>query len=128
MKKIAILTTLIGCTVLAGCATITRGSNDVLEIQSTPIGAKVTTSNGYQCEATPCAIKMPRKSEFDVVIEKPGYKTARVHVTHKIADGGGAAMAGNVLVGGIIGAGVDAGTGATLDLIPNPIVVTLERR
>lgn len=35
-------------------------------------------------------------------------------------------MAGNVLVGGIIGAGVDMGTGAMLDLVPNPINVALE--
>lgn len=34
-------------------------------------------------------------------------------------------MAGNVLVGGIIGAGVDAGTGAMLDLTPNPAHVDL---
>jgi len=34
-------------------------------------------------------------------------------------------MAGNVLLGGIIGAGVDAATGATKKLTPNPIRVTL---
>lgn len=112
---------------VAGCATITRGSKDVLEIQTTPIGASVTTSNGFSCAATPCAIKMPRKSEFDVTISKPGYKTATVHVTHKVENAGGTAMAGNILVGGIIGAGIDAGTGAMMDLVPNPIVITLER-
>jgi hypothetical protein len=35
-------------------------------------------------------------------------------------------MAGNVLLGGIIGAGVDVATGAMLDLVPNPLVVKLE--
>jgi hypothetical protein len=35
-------------------------------------------------------------------------------------------MAGNVLVGGLIGAGVDVATGAMLDLSPNPVNVTLE--
>jgi hypothetical protein len=35
-------------------------------------------------------------------------------------------MAGNVIVGGIIGAGIDAGTGAMLNLVPNPVVLTLE--
>jgi hypothetical protein len=34
-------------------------------------------------------------------------------------------MAGNVVFGGIIGAGVDAATGATKQLKPNPVVVTL---
>jgi hypothetical protein len=34
-------------------------------------------------------------------------------------------MAGNVLLGGVIGAGVDAATGATKQLKPNPVQVTL---
>ena len=34
-------------------------------------------------------------------------------------------MAGNVIFGGLIGIGVDAATGAALDLIPNPLVVKL---
>ena len=36
-------------------------------------------------------------------------------------------MAGNVLVGGLIGAGIDAGTGAMHSHKPNPLVVTLNR-
>jgi hypothetical protein len=35
-------------------------------------------------------------------------------------------MAGNVLVGGLIGVAVDAGSGATQELVPNPLNVTLE--
>ena len=43
-----------------------------------------------------------------------------------MAASGGAALAGNVLVGGIIGLGVDAATGASKELTPNPVRVTLE--
>lgn len=110
---------------VSGCATVTRGTKDVLEIKTTPGGAQATTSNGFAC-ATPCALKMPRRSEFDVDLSKAGYKPARVHVTSKVSGQGGAGMAGNVLVGGIIGAGVDIGTGAMLDLVPNPVEVVLE--
>ena len=35
-------------------------------------------------------------------------------------------MAGNVLLGGLIGAGVDASTGAMNELVPNPLHVVLE--
>ena len=35
-------------------------------------------------------------------------------------------MAGNILMGGIIGLGTDAMTGATKDLIPNPLDIILE--
>jgi hypothetical protein len=69
---------------------------------------------------------MPRKSEFGVTITKPGFKTTTTNVTNKVAGGGGAAMAGNVLVGGLIGAGIDAGSGAMLDLVPNPLRIVHE--
>jgi len=115
-----------GLVILSGCATVTRGSKDVLEITTTPAGAQVQTSNGFSCSSTPCAIKMPRRSEFVVDITSPGCKPMDVNVTHKTADGGAAGVAGNVLVGGIIGLGVDAATGASQDLVPNPVEVTLE--
>jgi hypothetical protein len=111
---------------LGACATVTRGSTDAWEITSDPSGAKVETSNGYQCPATPCAIKMSRKSEFTATITKPGYKPATVTVTHTTSGAGAAGVAGNVLVGGIIGIGVDAVTGASQDLVPNPAHVILE--
>ncbi|WP_309090782.1 PEGA domain-containing protein [Phenylobacterium sp.] len=112
---------------LGACATVTRGSSTAWEINSDPQGAKVETSNGHQCPATPCSIKMKRKSEFTATVTKPGYKPATVTVTNKVAGAGGAAMAGNVLVGGIIGGGVDIATGAMLDLTPNPAMVKLEK-
>jgi hypothetical protein len=87
----------------------------------------VVTSHGYSCEATPCAIKMPRKSQFTATLTKPGYKAATITVSNKVKGGGGAAMAGNLLAGGIIGAGVDASNGSMLDLVPNPAHVALQR-
>lgn len=111
---------------LAACATVTRGSNDAWVVRSEPPGASVTTSNGHQCPSTPCAIKMSRKSEFTATIAKAGYKPATVSVTHRTGKGGAAGMAGNVLVGGLIGLGVDAATGASQDLTPNPVDVKLE--
>lgn len=110
---------------LAGCSTVTRGTKDTWVIETTPPGAEVTTSNGYHCASTPCAIKMPRRSEFVATVERDGYETVTVNVTHQVSGQGGAAMAGNVLVGGIIGAAVDAGTGAMNDLVPNPVILQL---
>ena len=127
MKIVRFTAIAIAAASLGACATVTRGTNTAWEVQTTPDGARVETSHGMMCESTPCAIKMPRKSNFTAKISKEGYKTATVVVTNKVAGGGGAAMAGNVLVGGIIGAGVDVSTGAMLDLTPNPAVVTLEK-
>ncbi|RMC30799.1 translation initiation factor 2 [Paracoccus alkanivorans] len=113
---------------LAGCATITRGTKDALVVNSTPGGAQVKMSDGQTCDNTPCTFKVPRKSELNVLVTKERCKPQQIRVTNKVAGGGGAAMAGNVLVGGLIGAGVDASSGAMLDLVPNPVNVTLECR
>jgi hypothetical protein len=42
-----------------------------------------------------------------------------------MSGGGGAGMAGNVIFGGLIGAGVDATSGALKKLEPNPVVIQL---
>ncbi len=112
---------------LGGCATITRSEHDTWTVKTTPGSAAVKTTNGFSCDATPCTFRMLRKSEFDVTITKPGYKSWTGHVTHKVSGGGGAGMAGNVLVGGLIGVAIDANSGAMLDLTPNPLEVTLEK-
>jgi hypothetical protein len=111
---------------MGGCATVTRGSSDAWVVNTDPSGAKVETTNGHQCPSTPCAIKMKRKSEFTATITKPGYKTATVQVSHKTANAGAAGVAGNVLLGGVIGLGVDLYSGASQDLTPNPVSLKLE--
>ena len=111
----------------AACATVTRGANDTWTVNTDPSGAAVKTTNQFACDATPCTFKMPRKSEFDVTITKVGYKTWTGHVTHHVSGAGGAGMAGNVILGGLIGVGVDAYSGAMNDLVPNPLTVKLER-
>lgn len=111
---------------LGACATITRGTTQEVIVESTPPGAAVRTTTGFTCEATPCTFKMPRKEGFSVTISKDGYKPATVTVESKVAGGGAAGFAGNVIAGGVIGMGVDATSGAMMDLVPNPVSVTLE--
>ena len=110
----------------SACATVTRGSSEAWTVETIPGGAAVRTNAGYACDSTPCTWKLARKKEFEVTITKPGYKTVRTQVIHQMSGGGGAALAGNVLVGGIIGLGIDSVTGASLELKPNPLKVTLE--
>lgn len=121
---------LLACAVLAttsaACATITRGTTEAWTVNTVPPNAKVRTSNGFYCEATPCTFKMEHKATFDVTVTKPGYIDYHGHVMHQISAAGGAGMAGNVILGGVIGAGVDVATGAMMELKPNPLDVTLE--
>ncbi len=108
-----------------GCATITRGSEEALEVKTQPPGADVQLSTGETC-TTPCAIKKKRNASFTVNIRKEGFKPVSVNVNHQTAGGGAAGMAGNLIFGGVIGAGVDAASGATQELVPNPIEIDLE--
>ena len=68
---------------------------------------------------------MQRKDEFSITIAKPGYEPQTVPVMTRVAGAGVAGFAGNVLVGGVVGMGVDAVTGATLEHYPNPVSVAL---
>lgn len=109
----------------AGCGTITRGTDEPVAFLSDPPGAAVTTTKGYACPATPCSIKVERSDEFDVTFTKPGYQPQVVPVRTEVVGKGAAGMAGNILVGGVIGIGVDAATGAAFDHKPNPVSVVL---
>jgi hypothetical protein len=111
---------------VSGCATVTRGTHEVFTVNTVPPNASVKTSNGRACDATPCSFTMNHRDDFDVTISKAGYRDWRGHVTHQFSSGGGAALAGNVLVGGLVGLTVDAASGATQKLVPNPLNVTLE--
>ena len=69
---------------------------------------------------------MDHRSTFDVTITKPGYREWHGHVAHQFSSGGGAAFAGNVVLGGGVGMIVDTASGATQKLVPNPLNVPLE--
>jgi hypothetical protein len=112
---------------VAACATVTRGTTQAFVVETDPSGAAVQTSSGMHCPSTPCTFpRVPRNSDFTVTITKEGYRTTTHTVTHQTAGAGAAGMAGNVIVGGLIGVAIDAGSGATQDLVPNPLRVTLE--
>jgi hypothetical protein len=109
---------------LSGCATVTRGSKDFFEIESEPTGATVALSNGLSC-VTPCAMELPRKHPFTATFSLEGYKPLTAEVVPKQAAAGTAGMAGNVLIGGLIGVVADASSGAMKDLYPNPLFANL---
>jgi hypothetical protein len=120
------LVTLALAALCAGCASITRGTTDQVQIISVPDGADVHTSMGPTC-TTPCTLTFGRKDEFSVTVSKPGYEPQTVPVETRVAGAGAAGLAGNVIFGGLIGIGVDAYNGAELEHFPNPVSVELRR-
>jgi hypothetical protein len=110
---------------VSGCATVTRGTTEQVQLLSEPSGAEARTSMGHVC-VTPCTLQFARKDEFVVTFSKPGYLPQEVPVTTRVAGAGAAGFAGNVIIGGVVGMGVDAATGSTLEHVPNPVSVVLE--
>lgn len=110
---------------LANCATVTRGTVNQVQIISEPSGAEARTSIGHTC-TTPCTLTVDRKSEFTVSYSKEGFAEASVPVATRLAGAGAAGLAGNILIGGVVGIVADAATGATLEHYPNPVSATLQ--
>lgn len=108
----------------SSCATITRGVHEKLYVTSEPSGAEVKLSSG-ETAITPAKIVKGRKESFTVTVSKPGYNPQTVKVESKFSPTGGTAMAGNVLGSVVVGVGVDAMSGATFSLYPNPVAVHL---
>lgn len=123
--RFSFLTTVAVAAALGGCATVTRGTTEPITVNSEPPGAEARTSLGHACPSTPCTWEIGRKSEFVVSFTKGGYEDMQIPVSTRVAGAGVAGFAGNVLVGGIVGMGVDAATGSTLEHYPNPVMATL---
>ena len=106
---------------LSGCATIVSGTNQKLSVSSQPSDATAKVDNNLSAK-TPAVFTLERKSDHTIEISKEGYKTATIMIKRTF----NGMATGNLLLGGIIGAGVDAASGATSKLIPERIDVMLE--
>jgi len=111
-----------------GCASVTRGTTENISISSTPAGATAEISGLDVPTAcvTPCVVQAKRSADITVTVNKEGYEPQIIPLTKEVPATGAAGFAGNVLLGGVVGMGVDAVTGAALDHKPNPVIVTLQ--
>jgi hypothetical protein len=113
---------------LGGCASVTRGTTENISISSTPSGVEAVVS-GLDVPTTcmtPCSVVVKRNADISITFQKEGYEPQIVPLSRDIPTGGAAGFAGNLLLGGVIGMGVDAATGAATDHKPNPVIVTMQ--
>ena len=94
---------------LAGCATIVRGTEQDLTVNTVPSGAKIAFSNGQSC-TSPCSISAKRNQVINVVVTMEGCSSQTAFVRPRISTGGG-------LIGGL----PDLATGAVYDLEPSDL-------
>lgn len=113
MKNKAVVMALSAVMVLSGCATIIRGTEQEVAVNTNPVGANIQFSNGQSC-VSPCTIKTKRNQSLQISITKDGCHQQTATMMPTLAGGG-------VILGGI----VDYGTGAVYDLQPNPMTVSL---
>jgi hypothetical protein len=138
--------------ILAGCASIARGTSENVQFESEPTGAQVTTLIDPRCPGgkcsgarendmvrpedgeprigpscmTPCALTIARRAALTATFTKPGYAPQSLRVVPRSSAKNTAnSVVGNVVMGGVTGMAVDFVTGAALDHYPNPLRVVL---
>ena len=107
---------------LSSCATIILGSKQSVGISSTPSSAKIFI-NDEEVGITPqtVQIKKNQAQSFKVRIELEGYEPYETVLTRKTSGW----IAGNILLGGLIGLVVDFATGGAYLLTPEQIEAQL---
>jgi hypothetical protein len=110
--------------ILSGCATLTKGTSQIVVIDTPGVPAARCTiqiQSGPQVVVTPGSVNLSKSSNsLPIQCTKPGYLPG----TSIIASGTEAMSAGNVILGGVIGLGVDAASGA-MNKYPNIVTVAM---
>jgi hypothetical protein len=115
---------------LGGCASVTRGTSENLNVLSNPPGATATISdstndNSLTC-VTPCVVSVKRSADISVSATKDGYHTEGTRLKLESSAAGALNVGGNVILGGLVGIGVDTYNGAAYDHKPNPVELILK--
>ncbi len=110
------------CTSITGCATIMTGTTQKIPVSSNPSGANLQV-DGQSTYTTPVTVVLERKRDHILVFTKEGYNQATITILHVLSG----AVCGNILLGGLIGFGVDACTGAMNKLVPENVQVELQK-
>ena len=106
---------------LAGCATLIHGSDESIEVTSTPSGASVEV-NGRPVGETPTTAVLERGKSYTVKIYRDGYES----YTETLRNGRSLWISLNIFNLMLPGLLVDASTGAFYSLEPDQISAELD--
>ena len=104
----------------SGCATIIQGTTQKVPVSSVPSGARVTL-NESTAYTTPTALELSRKEHHTLQFSLEGYQPEVIKL-ESVTSG---VVMGNILLGGLIGWGVDAASGGQYRLVPETVHITL---
>ncbi len=106
------------------CASIFTGTKDSVSFTSNPEGARVFHKGVEKC-TTPCTAEISRSlSKQIVILEKEGFQKKEVKLTKTF----NAVSLLNILLGGVIGIGIDAATGSLTKYSPKEYKFELESK
>jgi hypothetical protein len=104
----------------SGCATIIQGTTQEVGRTTDPPEANLCV-DGRENYKSPAKITMKRKDDHIVEVTKEGFEKENINIKSVISG----VVAGNLLLGGLIGIGVDALSGGANRLEPENINVRL---
>lgn len=107
----------------SSCATLFTGTKDVIYFNSNPQGAKVFIDGIEVCRATPCQVSVKRTLGTKLAeIKLDDYQAKIVKLDKEF----NAVTLLNILLGGLIGLGVDCATGSLMKYDPKFYNIEIE--
>lgn len=100
---------------ISGCATIFKGSEADVRVNSSPAGATISV-NGVNSGLTPQTLSLKRNQTHQIEFSRDGYESVRFNVDRKFDIA--TAVVGNLFSWSILGIIVDVATGAAYTLTP----------
>jgi hypothetical protein len=118
------LVLIVTCIFLSSCASIINTGRQSVSIHSTPPGATILINDSVY-GTTPRTVDMKRKKKDRVVkIQMDGYETYQIQMARSLSGW----FFGNILIGGLIGMGIDALSGGMYIVQPERIDATLQKK
>lgn len=96
-----------------GCATILKGSTQVIAVNSNVPGAEVLL-NGQSIGVTPLSTTIPKGKNSTLVVRKEGYQAQTMAMPTTIT----VAFWGNIIIGGLLGSTTDMTTNSAYEYAP----------
>lgn len=122
-KNLYFIVACLSLVMFSSCATLFTGTKDVIYFNSNPQGARVFIDGIEVCRATPCQVSVKRTLGTKLAeIKLDDYEAKIVKLDKEF----NAVTLLNILLGGLIGLGVDCATGSLMKYDPKVYNVELE--